>query len=276
MENDKVEYRGTARLFDVHAHYTDPRFAAEYPGGADALLPEIMPYPVGWVINIATNLDNAEEVIAQASRYPGMYAAAGIHPTDLSPDMSLEAELEKLRRLLDSAHEHKIVSIGEIGLDYYWKPEVRELQISYFEAQMELAGEYGLPVQVHDRDAHGDCLEVVRRHPDVRGVFHSFSGSPEMAAELVKRGWYISFSGVLTFKNARRAPEVAASLPHDRILLETDCPYLAPHPYRGRLNHSGLMIHTAEVLGRLTGLGTEGVIQKTAENAARLFGIGIV
>ncbi|HOA85265.1 MAG TPA: TatD family hydrolase, partial [Bacillota bacterium] len=220
MENEKVEYRGAARLFDVHAHYTDPRFAAEYPGGADALLSEILPHPVGWVINIATNLDNAAEVIAQAGLYPGMYAAVGIHPTDLNNEMSLETEIEKLRRLLDRAREHKIVSIGEIGLDYYWNPDGREQQLSYFEAQMELASEYSLPVQVHDRDAHGDCLEVVRRYPSVRGVFHSFSGSPEMADELVRLGWYISFSGVLTFKNARRAPEVAAKLPHDRILLE--------------------------------------------------------
>ncbi|HHT53711.1 MAG TPA: TatD family hydrolase [Clostridiales bacterium] len=271
-----MEYSGTARLFDVHAHYTDPRFAAEYPGGADALLARIMPEPAGYIINVATNPDNAKEVIGQAGRYPGMYAAVGIHPGDLRPDMSLEAELEKLRQLLERAREHKIVAIGEIGLDYYWRPGDRELQLSFFEAQMELAAEYSLPVQVHNRQAHGDCLRVVRRHPGVRGVFHSFSGSPEMAAELVERGWYISFSGVLTFKNARRVPKVARSILTDRILLESDCPYLAPHPHRGRLNHSGLMVHTAEELGRLIGLETEGAIRKTAGNAARLFGISLV
>jgi TatD DNase family protein len=261
------------KLFDIHAHYTDERFETEYPGGAEAILNEIIPEPVGNIINVSTNIDNAAAVIEMAKRHPGMYAAAGIHPGDIRPEMVLEDEMKRLSCLLDNKKENKIVAIGEIGFDYYWQPCDKAAQRKYFEAQMALAGEYGLPVQVHDREAHGDCLEVAKKFPHVRGVFHSFSGSPEMAQELVRLGWYISFSGVLTFKNARKTVETAASIPADRMLIETDCPYLAPHPHRGELNHSGLMMLTAERLGEITGQGTEKAICQTRENAFELFGI---
>jgi TatD DNase family protein len=263
-------------LFDIHAHYTDKRFDAEYPGGAAALLDEIMPEQAGYIINVSTNVDNAAEVIAQAKQRKGMYAAVGIHPEDIRPEAALEDEMKRLSKLLDGREENKIVAIGEIGFDYYWQPALKDLQRAYFEAQMELARKYGLPVQVHDREAHGDCLDVVRRFPQVKGVFHSFSGSPEMAAELVRLGWYISFSGVLTFRNARKTVETAALIPHDRMLIETDCPYLAPHPHRGELNHSGLLSLTAERLGEITGLGKDGAARLTKENALRLFNIKIV
>ncbi len=264
------------KLFDIHAHYTDRRFDTEHPGGAEALLGEIMPRPVGYIINVSTDLENAGEVIAQAARHDGMYAAVGIHPGDINEGADLESEMAALSRLLERASERKIVSIGEIGLDYYWEPYDREAQRRYFEAQMSLAADFHLPVQVHDREAHGDCLEIIKKFPNVRGVFHSFSGSPEMAAELVRLGWYISFSGVLTFRNARRAVETASILPAERILIETDCPYLAPHPHRGKLNHSGLIYHTAERLGELRNISTKEAACLTRANAFELFRLDIV
>lgn len=264
------------KLFDTHAHYTDERFETEYPGGAEAVLNQIMPEPVGNIINVSTNIDNAAVVIGMAKRHTGMYAAVGIHPGDIRPGMVLEDEMERLSRLLDNKKENKIVAVSEIGFDYYWQPCDKAAQRRYFEAQMALAGEYNLPVQVHDREAHGDCLEVIKKFPNVRGVFHSFSGSAEMAGELVRLGWYISFSGVLTFKNARKTVETAAVIPADRMLIETDCPYLAPHPHRGELNHSGLMILTAERLGEITRLGTDAAIRQTRENALELFGLKFV
>lgn len=264
------------KLFDSHAHYTDRRFESEYPGGADALLAEIMPAEVGWIVNVSTNIQNAAEVVAQSARYTGMYAAVGIHPEDIKPGMVLEDEMASLRSLLGSAGEKKIVALGEIGLDYHWQPLDKEAQHRYFDAQMSLAAEFDLPVIIHDREAHGDILDMLRRYRGVRGVLHSFSGSPEMAREVTALGWYISFSGVLTFKNARKTLEAAVAVPRDRILIETDAPYLAPHPYRGQLNHSGLMRLTAGKLGELLGLDTDEAVRLTCSNAATLFGIKIV
>lgn len=265
-----------AKLFDSHAHYTDSRFASDYPGGADALLTNIMSGDVGYIINVSTDLEDAVRVITQAGKYPGMYAAAGIHPGDIKNDMKLESEMNKLRSLLSLAKEKKIVAVGEIGLDYYRQPVNKPLQKAFFERQLEIAKEFSLPAVIHDRDAHGDTLDMIARHPHVRGVFHSFSGSAGMAQELLRLGWYISFSGVLTFKNARKAVEAAECVPLDRILIETDCPYLAPHPHRGELNHSALMRYTAERLAEIKGLDTDEVIDITAGNAAGLFGIDLV
>lgn len=262
-----------SKLFDVHAHYTDKRFDTEYPGGADELLTRIFSEGVGHIVNIATNIKNAREVIEQSARYEGMYAAVGIHPTDVDPSADFDSEMSALCEMLDEARKNKIVSVGEIGFDYYWQPYDPELQRRYFAAQMEIAEKYSLPVEIHDRDAHGDSFDMIRQYPRVRGILHSFSGSPELAAELVKRGWYISFSGVVTFKNARKLPDVAKNVPTERILLETDCPYLAPHPHRGATNHSGLMLHTAEKIAELRGLSVEEIIAATEKNAADLFGI---
>lgn len=265
-----------SKLFDSHAHYTDRRFDTEYPGGAEALLDLLLPVEVGCIINVSTNLDNAAEVIAQSARYGGMYAAVGIHPEDIKPGMSLGDEMSRLRGLLEEAGRNKIVALGEIGFDYFWKPLDKEIQHEYFDAQMALAAETSFPVIVHDREAHGDVLDMLRRYPSVRGVLHSFSGSAEMAREVAALGWYISFSGVLTFKNARRTLEAAEAVPRERILIETDAPYLAPHPYRGELNHSGLMRLVAERLGELLGMTTEQAISLSAANAAALFGVGVV
>jgi TatD DNase family protein len=275
-------------IFDSHAHYFDDRYndPAEGPCADEILKTILAPYGgiVSHIVNIGTNIDSSRTAVAQAACYSGMYAAVGIHPEDCQQIEGREAQLSALRALLgcDSpdpvaySKQHKIVAIGEIGLDYYerpWLPVDKELQAWYFEQQLLLAEELDMPVIIHDRDAHGDCFDTVLRHPNVRGVFHSFSGSVEMARELWRRGWMISFSGVVTFKNARRVQEVAASVPPEYLMVETDAPYLAPHPHRGKRNDSSLMLHTVQMLAELHGTTAENMAQLTAENAARLFSI---
>ncbi|MBE6546315.1 MAG: TatD family deoxyribonuclease [Ruminococcaceae bacterium] len=275
--NERAE-RSLTGLFDSHAHYFDRRFEAEAEEGADGILcREVFGKGMAGVINVATNPENARACIGQAARYERMYAAIGIHPEDcLHLDSSAEEELEKLLPWLEESQirkEKKIVAIGEIGLDYYWQPCDKERQAAFFEAQLSLAQQLDMPVIIHDRDAHGDCFETVLRYPRVMGVFHSFSGSAEMAKELCRRGWYLSFSGVLTFRNARRVREVAEIVPAEQMLLETDCPYLTPEPYRGRLNHSGYLCHTAELLASVRGMTYEEIVAQTSANTKRLFKI---
>jgi TatD DNase family protein len=207
-----------------------------------------------------------------------MYAAVGIHPEDaqtkckLSPD----EEIARIKALVcDEAvrRENKIVAIGEIGFDYYWQPVNKELQREYFEKQMALADDLGLPVIIHDRDAHGDTFELLCRFPSVRGVLHSCSMSAEMVKEMVKRGWFISFSGTVTFKNANRVREACAAVPLDRILIETDAPYLAPVPHRGKMNNSTYMQNTALAVADVLSVSYDEIVRRTAENARELFGI---
>ena len=265
-------------IIDSHAHYFDKRFENEYEGGAHRLLTEeVFPSGIEAIINVGTDPDNSRRCIEQAASYRRMYAAVGIHPSDcqrLSGDV--DGEIDKIYRLLDTEEKrraNKIVAIGEIGYDYYWEPVDREKQRAYFEAQLDMARKTDLPVIIHDREAHGDCLETVLRYPEVRGVFHSFSGSSEMARELTKRGWYISFSGVITFKNARRVREVAASVDKSYILMETDCPYLSPEPHRGRLNYSSRLCHTAKALAQAIDCTVEQTVELTNANTKRLFGL---
>ena len=268
-------------IFDSHAHYFDARFEKETEGGADALLSEIMPRPVSHIINVGTDLHTSQMAITQAAQYEGMYAAVGIHPGDCHYIEYPEAAIEALCELLgtpDSRDERKIVALGEIGLDYHFEqygdiPMSREREMYFFRSQMEIAQYLEMPVIIHDREAHGDCFETVLKYPGVQGVFHSFSGSAEMAHELTRRGWYISFSGTLTFKNAERVRAAARAVPRDRLLIETDAPYLAPHPMRGRLNHSGLLIHTLETLAELWGCTPQEAADQTAQNAKTLFGV---
>ncbi len=261
------------KLFDSHAHYFDSRL--EGLGGADKVLAEeVFGGEVARVINVGTSGRTNLLCIEQAKKYDRMYAAVGIHPEDARelPD-DPEQELMKLRGLLENKKENKIVAIGEIGFDYHYEGYDKEKQARYFEEQMKLARELSMPVVIHDREAHGDCFDMILKYPEVTGVFHSYSGSAEMASELVKRGWYISFSGVLTFKNARKAVEVAESVPLDRVLIETDTPYLAPHPFRGQINHSGLVRYTAEKLAEIRGLSADEIADITFDNASRLFRI---
>lgn len=265
-------------IFDSHAHYFDARFERETEGGADAILQTVLPKTVKSIINVGTNPSTSHMAIAQAGKYEGMYAAVGIHPEDAHFLNEAEA-LEELRKLLGTAetrNRDKIVAIGEIGLDYHAerfgdRPLDKALEMRLFERQLELAEQLGLPVIVHDRDAHGDIFETVLRYPKVRGVMHSFSGSPELAREYTRRGWYISFSGTLTFKNAQRVREAALAVPRDRLLVETDCPYLAPHPHRGELNHSGLLVHTVRALAELWNCTPQEAADTTRKNAKNLF-----
>ncbi|MBE6576796.1 MAG: TatD family deoxyribonuclease [Ruminococcaceae bacterium] len=264
-------------IFDSHAHYFDTRFKEETEGADVILKRDVFGRGIDGVINIGTNNENSRICIAQAQKYEKMYATVGIHPEDVGYCKgSVDEELAQLCELFatpDIRKKNKVVALGEIGLDYHYEGFDKALQQEYFDRQLDIAKQYDLPVVIHDRDAHGDCFETVIRHGGVRGVFHSFSGSREMAMELVKRGWYISFSGVLTFKNARKCVEVAEAVPMDKILIETDCPYLAPHPYRGKINHSGLMYLTAQKLAEIKGISYSEAVAKTRENVRELFGV---
>lgn len=258
-------------LFDTHAHYTDKRFETEYEGGAESLLRAVFASGVEKIVNVGTNYENSLEVIEQAAKYEGMYAAVGIHPSDCKDCDDIELEMARLSELLERKDKLKIVAIGEIGFDYYWEPVEKELQYEYFYRQMELAERYGLPVVIHDREAHGDTVAMIERFPRVKGILHSCSASAETVKELCKKGWYISFSGTVTFKNAARVKEAAAAVPLDKILTETDCPYLAPHPHRGKLNHSGLMEFTANTLAELHGIENEKMREYLYKNAINIF-----
>ncbi len=261
------------RLFDTHAHYWDERFAAELgTAETEALLDTLLGGEVPHIVNVATDPTSARLAIAQALRHTGVYTALGIHPNDGQKLPEPERALFEIETMLRDS-ESRAVAIGEIGLDYHYDDTDKEAQLSLFHAQLALAERLSLPVVIHDRDAHGDCLAVVREHPRVIGVFHSFSGSAEMARELCELGYYVSFSGTVSFKNAERVRAVAAAVPHDRLLIETDCPYLAPHPHRGRLNHSGYLSCTNEALAGAIGLFPEECAALTYRNACRLFGI---
>lgn len=199
-----------------------------------------------------------------------MYASAGIHPSECMRFPSLGDEIERLRLL---CREKKVVAIGEIGLDYHYDFSEKDVQKRFFEAQMQLAEELDMPVIIHDREAHSDVFETVKAHPRVRGVMHSYSGSAEMAREYIRLGWYLSFSGVVTFTNAAKTHEAAKATPLDRLLIETDAPYLAPVPMRGKTNHSGYIHYTAKKIAELHGVDVDTVARITAENARKLFRI---
>lgn len=260
------------KYFDTHAHYYDERFSEELNGSVDSLIDALSSKTLSCVVNIGTSPETSRAAIEQAKRHPNMYTSVGIHPSDTRflSDMAAElCEIEKM--LLDKSS--KAVAIGEIGLDYHYPDTDKERQMRYFIAQMEMAERLNMPVVIHDRESHGDIMEVIRKFPKVKGILHSFSGSPEMATELVSLGYYISFSGTLTFTNAKKPREVAAVLPTDKILIETDCPYLAPHPKRGTLNHSGNLVYTNAVLASILGITEEECAALTEENGRRIFGI---
>ena len=260
------------KYFDSHSHYYDERFVEEREGGADPLISALLSGEVSGIINVGTSPETCRAAIEQAEKYDNMYLALGIHPSDTRFLSDMDTELAEIENMIKK-QGRKCVCLGEIGLDYHYPDTDKERQHRYFRAQMALAERLGLPVCIHDRDAHGDCFETVLKYPEVRGVFHSYSGSAEMAKELTKRGWYISFSGVITFKNARRVREVAAVVDPDRILVETDCPYLSPEPYRGRLNSSARLCHTVEARAEAMKKSPSEVVALTSTNARRLFGI---
>lgn len=252
-------------FYDTHAHFDDSAFDQD----RDALLREIHSQGISLINNIGCDVPTSLASVALAERYPFVYAVVGHWPGNTGT--MTEADLETYRDL--SRHE-KVVAIGEIGLDYHYEDTPRAVQQYWFDRQMALADAVGKPVVIHEREAHGDGMEIVRKWADkVPGVFHCFSGSAEMAKELVKLGWYVSFTGVITFKNARRALEAVAAVPMDRIMIETDAPYLAPVPYRGKRNHSGYVPKVAEKIAQIKGLTTQEVAAITMENGKRFFRI---
>ena len=252
-------------IFDTHAHYDDEAFDAD----RETLLASMPEHGVGLILDPGCDLGSSRRAVELARTYPHVYAAVGWHPENCAP--YTEDSLDALRAW---AREPKVVAIGEIGLDYYWEQNPpRELQQRVLRDQLALAQELGLPVIVHDREAHADSLAIVQEFPAVRGVFHCFSGSVEMAEELLKLGWMLSFNGAITFKNARKAPEVIAAVPLERMMVETDAPYLTPVPFRGKRNDSGYVHLVAEKIAQLKGLPAEQVERQTWENGVRFFGI---
>ena len=252
-------------LFDTHAHYDSRQFDAD----RDQVLSGLPGQGVSLVMNPGCDLPSSRKAVEIARQYPFVYAAVGVHPEDCA-----DWEDGRLLELRTLAAEPKVRAIGEIGLDYYWKENPpRDLQQRVFRHQMELAGELGLPVIVHDRDAHGDCMAIVREYPQVTGVFHCFSGSAEMARELIGLGWMISFTGVLTYRNARKAVEAAQAVPLEKIMIETDSPYMTPVPYRGQRNDSSYVRLVAEKLAEWKDIAPEELEHATLENGKRLFRI---
>ena len=252
-------------LFDTHAHLDDRAFDEDRA----ELLAALPGQGLALVMNPGCSLESSRNAVALAGAHDYIYAAVGSHP-DAADEVNEEvlAEYRNLCKL-----NPKVKAIGEIGLDYYYEDIPRETQLKAFRMQMELARELNLPVIVHERDAHEDGMKVVREFPEVTGVFHCYSGSAEMARQLVNLGWYIGFTGVLTFKNARKAVEVAASIPMDRIVIETDCPYMAPDPFRGKRNDPGKIYRMAEKLAEIRDLTPEEVRRITTENGRRLYRI---
>ena len=252
-------------LFDTHAHYDSRQFDPD----REEVLSSLADQEVALVVNPGCDPASSQKAVELARAWPFLYAAVGWHPEDCAP--YAPESLDELRAL---AREPKVVAIGEIGLDYYWKENPpRELQQRVLRDQLALAEELDLPVIVHDRDAHGDCLSIVKEFPRVRGVFHCYSGSVEMARELVELGWMISFTGVLTYPNARKAVEAVQAVPPDRLMVETDSPYMSPVPFRGKRCHSGLVRYTCERMAELKGLSPEEMARITYENGRRFFRI---
>lgn len=252
-------------LFDTHAHFDDPRFDSD----RHEVIQSLSSYGVGLVTNIGANLSTSKQSVELANCYDFIYATVGIHPGDVKGVR--EEDIEELRRL--AVENPKVRAIGEIGLDYHYDDAEPELQQFWFRRQLELAKELDMPVVIHDRDSKGKCIEMLKEMEISNGVMHCFSGSAQTAKELVEMGFMISFTGVLTFKNARRAIEACAAVPLERLMVETDCPYMAPEPHRGERNFSGFVNHVAEKMAEIKGVSVEELAQITTENGKRFYGI---
>jgi TatD DNase family protein len=251
-------------LFDTHAHYDDEQFDSE----RDALLSVMPENGISLIVNASSSLASAEMGLKIAEMYSFVYAAVGIHPHDAKTmDGGTIGRLDALLK------HPKAVAVGEIGLDYHYDLSPRDIQKQRFREQLDLAQRVRKPVIIHEREASADVADILCDFPDVTGVFHCYSGSWETAKPLLDRGWYLSFTGVITFRNARRSHEVIAKMPRDRIMIETDCPYLAPEPMRGRRNSSLYLKYVAEKLGALLGISFEEAAALTMENGRRFFGL---
>lgn len=251
-------------LFDTHAHYDDPRF----DGIRDDLLATMPGKGVKYITNIGTDLATSRATLELTRKYPFVYGAAGFHPHE-AKSMTDEA----LDEIVSMLGDGKIRAMGEIGLDYYYDLSERDIQRAAFARQLEIAKELDVPVVIHEREACADMLEILSASGIRRGVVHCFGGSRETAKILLDMGFYISFTGVITFKNARRAYEVVPYIPSDRIMAETDCPYLTPVPFRGETNHSGYLKYTVEKIAEMRGISFEEAAAMTFGNALAFYGI---
>lgn len=253
-------------IFDTHAHYTDKQFDAD----RDELLRSMPENNVGLIMNACSSLDEMSDIIAIAEKYPHIYAAVGIHPEAVLT--ATDGYLDKIR---EYAKHPKIKAIGEIGLDYHWTTETKSEQQRILGEQIDLARELDMPVIIHDREAHADTLAILKEHNvhECGGVFHCYSGSAEMVREIIDMGMYIAFGGTVTFKNANKPREAAKAVPLDRLLIETDSPYLAPTPYRGKRNSSLYLPEVINMLAELHGITSDEIERTTAENGKRLFNI---
>ena len=250
-------------IFDTHSHYDDEAFDQD----RHELLGSLRDKGVGQLVNVGADMASSKEALALAKQYDFIHAALGVHPSEVA-DLT-EADMDWIR---SHASEEKVVAIGEIGLDYHWDVQPHEVQQHWFVQQMDLAKELDLPIAVHSRDAAKDTFDLIAaRGKNQRGVIHCYSYSPEMAQEYVKLGYHIGFGGVVTFKNAKKAKETARQIPLERILLETDCPYMAPTPFRGKRNNSAYIDYVAQEIADLKGISKEEVIAVTEENARKLF-----
>lgn len=261
-----IEYLNTSPLekpliFDTHAHYDDERF----DGIRDELLTELPRHGVSGAVCCGCDIASSREALSLSEKYGYIYAAVGIHPCNADSNQSI-SEIEAM------THNKKCVAIGEIGLDYYWTQDNKPQQRALFCSQLEMSLRLNLPVIVHDREAHGDTLDILKEYSPT-GVIHSFSGSPETAEQILDLGMYIGVGGVITFKNAKRLPEVVKMLPEDRLLLETDAPYLAPVPYRSKTNHSAMIYLSALKIAEMRGADVEHILKISLENAHRIFNI---
>lgn len=260
------------KIFDSHAHYDDERFDE----CRDALIYDITTNGnVTVIVNAGASLASTVASKNLSEKYPFFYFASGVHPESADKDSQNADWLDVVK---SHCRHEKCVAVGEIGLDYYYGKETEQVQKEVFRQQMQLAKDMNLPVVIHDREAHADCLDIVSDYPSVYGVFHSYSGSFEMAKQLVKKGYYLSFNGILTFKNARKTVEVLEGLKSfeggkhlDKILVETDSPYLAPVPNRGKTNNSSYIAYVAEKAGEILGMTSEDFCELTYNNACRFF-----
>ena len=255
-------------IFDTHAHYDDDAFDED----RDVLLSGMKDAGVEYIVNIGASMASSKRSVALAEKYPFMYAAVGVHPDEVG-----ELDEEKFATLKEWAKHEKVKAIGEIGLDYYWDKEGHDLQKHWFLRQMELAHEMKLPMIVHSREAAKDTLDMViaAKPLELSGVIHCYSGSVEMAREYVKLGYYLGIGGVVTFKNSKVLKRVVEEIPLSHLVLETDCPYLSPVPYRGKRNSSDRLTYVAAAIASLKGCDREDVERITWENAHRLYGLAL-
>ena len=253
-------------IFDTHAHYDDDAFDED----RDALLAGMQEAGVEYIVNIGASMASSKRSLELAKKYPFIYAAVGVHPDEVG-----ELDEEKLQQLKEWSKHEKVKAIGEIGLDYYWDKEKHDLQKHWFMRQMELAHEQKLPMIVHSREAAKDTLDMViaAKPLELSGVIHCYSYSVEQAREYLNMGYYLGIGGVLTFKNAKKLKEVVEYAPLSQIVLETDCPYLAPVPFRGKRNDSAKLSFVAEELAAIKQMSVEDVIRITNENGKKLYGI---